>query len=149
MNDQITINLDDYLGHEEMVSLARDAFKAAAIRRADTDFERILSNAAYALVRKEVDAVFDGDMAAVVKNKSVEIIRKLSAFSVFTKPDAWQREPSKGWVHLQQAMDDAAPLIHARVQKIVCEMDEDKLRDMIESEVVGAIISKLTSKDAP
>jgi hypothetical protein len=148
MTTEITIDLDDYLSHDEKVQLARDAFKAAAMRRSDQDFERILSNAAYELVGKEVDAVFDGGMANLVKEKAVSVIKSLSDFSVFRKPDAWHNEASKGWVHLQEAMDAAAPLIHSRVQQIVSEMDEDKLRDLIESEIVSAIVNKLTSKEA-
>ena len=147
MSNEITVDLDDYLSNDDKVQLARDAFKAAAMRRSGEDFERILSNAAYSMVREEVNAAFDGDMVAVVKTRALDVINKLSAFTVFNKPDAWQREASKGWTHLQQAVDDAAPLIHARVQQIVSEMGEDRLRDMIESQIVAAIIGKLTARE--
>lgn len=145
MSNEITVNIDDYLSHDEKAQIARDAFRSAAEMRSNADFERILSNASYHLVEKEVDAVFNGGMAALVRDKSVAIINNLSEFSVLRRPDAWGCEASKAWVHLQKAMDDAAPMIHARVQKIISDMSEEKLREMVEYEIVNAIVGKLTA----
>lgn len=142
---EITINIDDYLGDEEKRQIARDEFRAACARRSDADFERILSNAAYDLVRKEVDAVFDGDMVATVRANAVKIINDLSSYNVFAKPNAWDREASKGWTYLQEAIEAARPAMVDRVLAIIDTMSAVDLRERIEDLVCDAIIGKLTA----
>lgn len=142
----VVVNLDDYLSDEEKRQIARDAFREACAAKSVKDFERILDNAGYELVRKEVDAVFDGGMAEAVKARAIKVIEKLSDFTVFKKPDAWDREASKGFVHLQAAMSEAGPAIRARVNQIIETMPAEKIEDMIRYELAGAIIDKLTAK---
>lgn len=141
---QITVNVFDYLTDADMRQIMIDEFRVVAAQKAREDFQRILDNAAYELVRKEVDAVFDGGMAEAVKTRAIAVIDKLSDFTVFRKPDAWDREASKGWVHLQAAMDEAKPLISARVQQIVAGLGEENLRYLVEEQIGPAIIAKLT-----
>lgn len=142
----VSVNIDDYLSEDEKRSIARDAFRAACATKSKEDFDRILSNAGYALVKKEVDAAFDGHMVEIVKAKSIEVIGKLSDFTVFRKPDAWDREASKGFIHLQAAMSEAGPAIRARVNQIIENMAPEKIEDMIRHELAGAIIDRLTAK---
>ncbi|MCG2597359.1 hypothetical protein [Achromobacter insuavis] len=142
---EITINIDDYLGEEEKRQIARDEFRAACARRSAADFERILSNAAYELVQKEVDAAFGGDMVEVVRTKAVEVINKLSDFTVFRRPDAFDREPSKGWTYLQEAIEAAKPAMAERVLAIIAEMDGDDLRGRLDGLIGDVIVSKLTA----
>lgn len=141
----LTINIDDYLGEEEKGQIARQEFRAACARRCATDFERILSNAAYELVQKEVDAAFDGNMADVVRTKAVEVINKLSDFTVFRRPDAWDRESSKGWTYLQEAIEAAKPVMAERVLAIIAELDGDDLRGRLDGLIGDVIVSKLTA----
>lgn len=142
---EITIDIDEYLGEEEKRQIARDEFRAACARRSATDFERILGNAAYDLVRKEVDAAFDGSMVDTVRANAVKIINQLSSYSVFTPPSAWDREASKGWTYLQEAIDNAKPVMAARVLEIVTQMDADYLRGMIDGLIGDVIVAKLTA----
>lgn len=140
---EITINIDDYLGEEEKRQIARDEFRAACARRSAADFEHILSNAAYDLVRKEVDAAFNGDMVKTVRANAVKIINQLSSYSVFTPPSAWDREASKGWTYLQEAIEAARPVMAERVLAIIAEMDGDDLRGRLDGLIGDAIVSKL------
>lgn len=142
----ISVNIDDYLSEDEKRSIARDSFRAACATKSKEDFERILSNAGYALVQKEVDAAFDGGMAEAVKAQALKVIERMSDFTVFKKPDAWDREASKGFVHLQAAMSEAGPAIRARVNQIIENMDPEKIEDMVRHELAGAIIDRLTAK---
>ncbi|CAO3886329.1 hypothetical protein [Achromobacter mucicolens] len=142
---EITINIDDYLSDEDKRQIARDEFRAACAGRSAADFERILSNAAYDLVRKEVDAVFDGDMVATVRANAVKIINDLSSYTVFAKPNAWDREASKGWTYLQEAIEAARPALAERVLAIIAEMDGDDLRGRLDGLIGDVIVSKLTA----
>lgn len=141
----ITINIDEYLTEDEKRQIARNEFIATCARRSAADFERILSNAAYELVQKEVDAAFGGDMAGVVRTKAIEVINKLSDFTVFRRPDAFDREPSKGWTYLQEAIEAAKPAMAARVLAIIAEMDGDDLRGRLDGLIGDVIVSKLTA----
>lgn len=142
----MNIDIVDYLSFEERQGIAREAFFRAASIKCQEDFERILSNAAYALVAEEVNKVFDGDMVNVVKEKAVAIINNMSSYSVFKAPDAWDRESSSGWKHLQAAVEEAKPLINSRVREIVSGLDYEYLRQMLEDSLVDAIINKLQAK---
>lgn len=145
--DAMMVDISDYLTDDDRRSIARDEFRKVCARRTEEDFQRILSNAAYDIVGKEVDAVFDEGMAAAVKAKAIKVIAGLSAFTVFRKPDAWDRAESKGWTHLQSAIDEARPLIAARVNQIVADMDEIDLRELVADQIGEAIIAKLTAKE--
>lgn len=142
---EITINIDDYLGEEEKRQIARDEFRAACARRSAADFERILSNAAYDLVRKEVDDAFDGDMADTVRAQAVKVINGLSSHTVFSPPNSWDRNASKGYTYLQEAVEAARPLMVERVLTIIDTMSAVDLRERIEDLVCDAIIGKLTA----
>lgn len=148
MGLQVEIDVDDYLSDRDKAAIARDAFRAVCDRTSRDDFERILSNAAYELVRKEVDAVFDGGMAATVKAKALHVIEHMPALTVFQRPNAWDREASKAWAHLQSAMDEAQPLIRARVDEVIAGISLDDMHDIVVDRVGVAIISKLMEPSA-
>lgn len=139
------IDLDDYVSEEEKKAIAIEEFRRIAGLKCAADFERILSNASYELVGKVVDQAFDGGMVETVKSKAIEVISTLSAFTVFKKPDAWDRGESKGWTHLQSAIDEAKPAIQARVNAIVADMSDDEFREIIASRISDAVIAKLAA----
>ena len=122
---------------------ARDAFRSVCVQKSQADFERILSNASYEICRKEVDAVFDGKMAEIVASKTTALINNLSSYSVFVKPNAWDREASKAWAHLQTAMDEAKPLIADRVNAVINEMTDDQMHDLISIRIADAVLERI------
>lgn len=142
----MNINIDEYLSFEEKQQIAREAFRGVAFTKCQKDFERILSNASYELVAEEVNKVFDGDMVSVVKEKAVAIINNMSNYNVFKAPDAWDKEASVGWKHLQAVVADAKPLINTRVEEIIAGLDEGYIRSMLEDLLVGVIVDKLQAK---
>lgn len=142
----MNIDIVDYLSFEERQGIAREAFFRAASIKCQEDFERILSNAAYALVAEEVNKAFDGDMVNIVREKAVCIINNMSSYSVFKGPDAWDMEASVGWKHLQVVMSEAKPLINTRVQEIIDGLDDNYLRQMLEDSLLNIIVDKLQAK---
>ena len=142
---ELTINVDDYLSEPDKRRIVTDAFSAAAAAHAQKDFERIISNSAYYLVGEIVDQHFDGNMVATLKDKAISVINNLSSTTVFSPPNAWDREASKGWQQMQQAIEDLKPMIHQRVGDIIADYDHSALRDLIETQVGEAILKKLTA----
>lgn len=144
----LEINIDDYLSEEEKTQIARDEFRAACGRRSQADFERILSNAGYALVSTEVDKAFGGKMAEVIETTAIKVIKELSTYTVFKRRDAWDKEDSKAYLHLQSVMDECRPLIEARVTEVIEKLDEDTIQNMIGQRVADAIVARVVNGGA-
>lgn len=138
-------NVEQYLSEDEMKDIARQAFRESCAASCKENFERIISNSAYYLVGDIVDQNFDGRLVEVLKGKTIEVISKLSSATVFSPPNAWDREASKGWSQMQQALEELKPMIHQRVSDIIADYDQSALRDLIETQVGEAIIKKLTA----
>lgn len=142
---ELTINVDDYLSESDKRRIVTDAFSAAAAAHAQKDFERIISNSAYYLVGEIVDQHFDGNMVATLKDKAISVINNLSSSTVFSPPNAWDRAASKGFEHMQSALDDLKPMIHQRVHDLIARYNSEELRSLIEEQIGDAIIKKLTA----
>lgn len=142
---EITVNIDDYLSEDAKARICREKFAEIAGRKCQEDFERIIKNSAYEIVRDEVDKLFDGNMEVFLKQQIEKVVAGLSAFTVFNGPDAWDKTASKGWHILQDAVQEAAPLIHQRVAKLVTDIDDGDLAYRIQDLLVGAIMEKLKS----
>jgi hypothetical protein len=140
---EITVNIDDYLDESQKRAIVADAFRAAASQHAIKDFERIISNSAYYLVGDIVDQHFEGRMIETLKGKTIEVINKLSSTTVFSPPNAWDREASKGWQQMQSAIEELKPMIHQRVSEIIANYNSEELRRLIEEQISEAIIKKL------
>lgn len=142
---EITVNIDDYLSEDDKRRICREQFSTAAGFKAREDFERIIKNASYEIVRDEVDKLFDGNMESFLKQQIEKVISSLSAFTVFNRPDAWDKTASKGWHILQDAVQEASPLIHQRVAKLVTDIEDGDLAYRIQDLLVAAIMDKLKS----
>lgn len=142
---EITVNIDDYLSEDDKRRICREQFAAVAACKAKEDFERIIKNASYEIVRGEVDDLFDGNMESFLKQQIERVVSSLSAFTVFNGPDAWDKTASKGWHILQDAVQEASPLIHQRVAKLVADIEDGELAFLIQDLLVAAIMDKLKS----
>lgn len=149
MSKTVEIDIDDFVTESDKRQIARDAFRQMCVATSQKDFERILSNAGYNMVKEEVDLVFDGEMATAVRNNAIKVINSLTAHTVFKKADAWDRDESKAWRHLQVAMDDLQPVIAQRVTEIIQGMTRDDLHELIQQQISVAIIDKLTAGPTP
>lgn len=145
MSNNTTFNVSDYLDESEMVQIARDAFRASCAKSSQENFERIISNSAYYLVGDLVDQHFDGGLVKTLKENTVRVVKKLSSSTVFSPPNAWDRAASKGFEHMQDALDELKPEIHERVKEVIASYSSEDLRILIESQVSAAIMAKLTS----
>ena len=137
------INIQDYVTEDDMRRIAEEEFRAMCRRSTTENFERILSNAAYAIVHKEVDEAFDAGMAETVKEKAIKIIQDFSAYSVFRAPNAWDKDASKGWTYMQAAIEGAKQLIDEKIESYVRDMPEETLRELVAERFADAMISRL------
>ena len=139
------LDIDQYLTEDEKKRICSEQFAQVARLKCQADFERIISNSAYMVVRDEVDKLFDGRMQEFLIQRVEKVVKELSAFTVFNGPDAWDKTASKGWHALQEATEQAKPLIVARVIELVEGMSQEDLAYRIQEPLIAAIMEKLKS----
>lgn len=143
------IDIHQYLAHEQMCQIAQDEFRKMVQQQTTADFERILSNAGHYFVEAEVNAAFDGNMRNIVRDKAIKVINTMSLLTVFSPPNAWDREASEGWKVLQAALKDAKPEILERLRGVISLISATELRELIETSVADVIVERLTGKTTP
>ncbi len=139
------LNIDSYLTEEDKRQICRDQFAEVARMKSQADFDRIITNSAYSIVSDEVDKLFDGKMQEFLVERVEKVVKELSAFTVFKKPDSWDKASSKGYDILQQAVEDAGPLILSRVVGLIESMSDEDLAYRVQEPLVAAIMEKLKS----
>lgn len=139
------LDIDQYLTEDDKKQICREQFSEVARLKCQADFERIISNSSYMIVRDEVDKLCDGKMQEFLVDRIEKVVKELSAFTVFNGPDAWDKTASKGWHLLQEATEHAKPLIVARVVELVEGMSQEDLAYRIQEPLVAAVIEKLKS----
>ena len=138
------------LTEQEMQEVAKQAFYdhcrtflASQTRGAGdkTQAERIIENIGHEVAVSLVQEQMGEDMGKLIADKAVDVINGLSSFTVFRKPDAWDRESSKGWDYLQKAMDDNKNLIDERVKNIFANCDQSEVTSYLQ-DVTAEIIER-------
>ena len=139
------VDIKSYLSDDEIRNIIEDEIRQSVPKRVnemlhnESDFNRIISNLAYQTVRERVDANLPETMDDMLIEKIPQIVKELSAFTVFRKKDAWDREESKGWTILQKVLDDSEPLIRKRVEEIIGNLEEQAVYDFILDKLEGAV----------
>lgn len=91
------IEINDYISEDEKRQIVIEAFTEQCRNRSAEDFERIISNSAYNVVWQAVDKCLDDNATEMLSEKVVKIIHELSFFSVFQRPDAWDRVDNQAY----------------------------------------------------
>ena len=123
------INFSDYLTEEEQKEIVKECFKDQCKEsfKNEKNLQRIIFNQAYNIVWKMVDEVFDNSLENLLKEKVKIIIEGLSEFTIFKKPDAWDREPNNAYNFLQKCIEEN----FSRIKQIVDEnIDKETLKEL-------------------
>jgi hypothetical protein len=111
----MTNSVEDYLSEDEMKEIAREAFTTHCAEAFRTDHERIFSNAAHKIVWEEVDKIVDGDLAALIAEKTKGAITKLDTYTVFRQKGVYERQDSAGYLVLAASVEKHKERIGNRV----------------------------------
>jgi hypothetical protein len=105
---KLELNMEDLLSKEEMVEIAKSTFKTACFTHLaiEDNIKRIISNCAYDIVYKQVDNIVGEKLDEMLTSKVADIISNLSEYSIFKKPDAWDRSTNHMYNVLQKACMD-------------------------------------------
>lgn len=140
------ININDYLTEDDKKRIAEEEYRSVMRSLVNVDKERILSNCAYNVVQKLVDEQFNEDLNKILTDKVVNIISELSAYSVFKAKNAWDKDESKGYKFLQDAVDNNKPLIEDKVVEIISQLDASQFHYKLEELMYQVVENRLLGK---
>ncbi|MEO1474581.1 MAG: hypothetical protein AAFS03_11710 [Pseudomonadota bacterium] len=120
----------EYISEDRRIEIAEEAFREACRDRFSGDPGVVFSNAAYAMVWRLVDDMFDGDAAQAVADKLPEIIDGLTDFSVF-RHERFGAGKSEGQKALDRAVIANQDAINAAVRKAAEAIDRNYILDAV------------------
>jgi hypothetical protein len=126
-----SIKFEDYLSEQERKDIVADVFRQQCEETVKKDYERIISNSAYAIVKKLVDEQMGGKMEEFIKAKTIDVIEKLGSFTVFNAPTWYDKVPSAGYKMLQEAVIESKPLLKDKIKSLIDSLDEDRLKEAV------------------
>lgn len=135
------INFSEYMSEDEKKQIIADVFRSECLKSFQDDSERIFGNAAYKIVRDMVNDSFNGEAMSLIAEKTKEVIKGLSAYTVFNKKSSWEKEDSEGFKALNNAVADSRGLLASRIEEIISALDDNDLRDYI-MECVGDVVER-------
>ena len=138
----MNINLTDYISEDEMKRIATEEFRNQIRKQSRQSLERVINNAAYAVVWEAVDECMDGEAISFLKSKVLDIINDMTSFNVFATPNAWDRKENMAHNLLVKAVRDNHSLLE---QKVVVQMDTLSKTQIakIASEIMKEKLSKV------
>ena len=146
--DNITINISEYLPEAEIAQIARDEV-AASIQRAlkeEGHAHRIISNSCYEMVWEKVDEAMDGKLKESMVQQVTKIVNDLTGFTVFRKPDAWNREPNNMYKFLCECLEGNKELIREKVKEAVDSQVHDAAMRELKTDVQELVYDIINKK---
>lgn len=142
------INFEDYLSDEDRRQIVSNIFERKIAETLEKDWERIISNSAYEIVSKMVDARFDGKSADAIAEKTVAVINDLSAYTVFKRKDYWEKDESQGFKVLNECILQNRDAIRSKIGSIIAEFDEKEIKEILIDEARCLLDEKLFGSKA-
>jgi len=137
---EMQINVEDYLSREDIVETIREQLQYAIKK----DAERILSNTAYSVVFDAVDKALDNKAKDIIKEKTIDIINKLSDFCLFRRADAWGGKASVGQEIVDKALIDNTDAIYKRVESVISGLDiEGRITQRVDDSLEDILLTVL------
>lgn len=137
---EMQITVEDYLSREDITEMIRCRLNEA-IRK---DAERILSNTAYAVVFEAVDKALDDKAKDIIKEKTLDIINRLSEFCLFRRADAFGGKASVGQEIIDKALVDNTAAIYKRVESMIAELNiEGRITQRVDDSLEDILLTVL------
>lgn len=138
---KMEIKIEDHVSPEEIKEIAKYELSRQfrLLLQKETDLKRIMNNMTYDIVYKMVDSVFDNDLAAFLEGKVQEIIKNMTAFNIFNKPDAWDTETNTAYKYLQSCITENFPKIKQLVSDRIEPETMKYLKDSLSESIIEAV----------
>lgn len=128
--------IEKYLTEDQMRDIAIEEWRSVCRAACNGNAERIIENISYGVATKMVADALGENSNDLIRNRAVEIINGLSEFTVFRRPDAWDRGPTPAFTVLMDAVRANSDLVNKRVRETIHQLTK---RDAIEILKAGKI----------
>jgi len=144
------IEVKDYLSESEIKEIVQQELRFKVRQQFDlNNIERIFANSAYHIVWEEVNKSIDYDMTELIKNKVIQIINELSAYSVFRDKGDYiygRDKNSNAQDYLNQYVEENKNIINDRVIEIMQGLDSEKLNDQLYDLIYQVVEDRIIGK---
>ena len=140
--NKVEINIDNYLSEEDKKEIAANWFRDVLAAQFRENPERIISNAAYFSISQECDKIVP-EFQDLLVQKVKEVITKLTAHTVFNKPDAWDRDGNSSYHLLKSVVVSKRERLENKVNKIIDELNPSITDIDIDYELRQMILKRL------
>lgn len=130
------INLDNYLSEAQKREIAIDTWREMCREACKGNAERIIGNIGHDVAVQMVSEALGDDANELIKAKAIEVIDKLSEFSVFRRPDAWDRGPTPAFNVLMDAVKANSDLVDKKVRECISQLSKREALEIIKSGTV-------------
>lgn len=128
--------IDRHLSEDQKRQIAIDEWRSMCREACKGDPERIIGNIAHAVATDMVAEALGEDANERIRSKAIEVIDSLSEFTVFRRPDAWDRGPSPSFTVLMEAVKANRDLVGEKVRQAISQISKREALDIIKSGVV-------------
>lgn len=128
--------IEDYLTEEQMREIAIDEWRRICREACNGHQERIMSNIAHDVVSELVDESLGDKADQMIRDRALALIDELSVFTVFKRPDAWDRGPSPAYTVLMDAVKANRALVDKKVGQCISQLSKRDALEIIKAGVV-------------
>lgn len=139
---EVKINIENYLSEQDKKEIAANWFRDVLAAQFRENPERIISNAAYFSISQECDKIVP-EFQDLLVQKVKEVITKLTAHTVFDKPDAWGRDGNSSYHLLKSVVLSKRQRLENKVDKIIDELSPSITDIDIDYELRQMILKRL------
>lgn len=130
------IDIRDHLSDEQMREIAIDEWRRICREACNGNAERIIENIAHGVATDMVAEALGEDAAEHIRSKAISVIADLSVFTVFRRPDAWDRGPTPAFTALMEAVTANKSLIEKKVRECIGQLSKREALEIIKSGTV-------------
>lgn len=132
----VAIRIEDYLTEDQMREIAVEEWRRICREACNGHRERIIGNIAHEVVEAMVAEALGESAMDQIKTKAIALIDDLSVYSVFKRPDAWDRGPSPAYSTLMDAVKSNRNLIDKKVGQCIGQLSKRDALEIIKAGVV-------------
>ena len=131
-----TVRIEDYLTEDQMREIAIEEWRRICSEACHGHQERIISNVAHDVVVTMVAEALGETALEQIRAKAIAVIDDLSSFTVFKRPDAWDRGPSPAYAVLMEAVKANRELVDKKVGQCISQLSKRDALEIIKAGVV-------------
>ena len=145
---ELTINIEDYISHEEIKRCVLEAVRASIMSTYSKDeynITRLITNLSYEFIFKAVSDAIGEDAQTKISNKVKELLEDGSSikYELWRKKDAWEKTESPAIPMLRKAIEANEWLIREKVTQSISEYEFDDVQDAMYSALDSILYEKV------